>query len=57
VAGNGEATAAKPDRPRRDSSGVAKEEPPTPNNPKSAPMTTPAAKIATHSMTAAPPGR
>ena len=46
VAGSGDATAAKPDRPDRDSSGVAKDDPPTPKKPKSVPTTTPDATIA-----------
>jgi hypothetical protein len=42
VAGSGEATASKPGTPSTASSGVAIDEPPTPNNPTSSPITAPA---------------
>ena len=42
VAGRGDATASSPGTPRTASNGVAIEEPPTPNNPVSAPIATPA---------------
>jgi hypothetical protein len=44
VAGSGDATATNPGTPSSDNSGVATEEPPTPNSPVSVPIAAPASK-------------
>lgn len=48
TAGIGAATATRPDTPSNPSTGVAKLEPPTPNNPNSTPITAPAAVTTGH---------
>ena len=48
VAGNGEATAISPGAPSSASTGVATEEPPTPNRPVQIPTPTPASTMKGH---------
>jgi hypothetical protein len=51
VAGRGEATASSPGTPRTASTGVAIDEPPTPNNPVSVPIAIPATTKTGHGAT------